>query len=429
MGKFKRDDMEKCLIKNEKNHTFEWGILLAICGIPISLITNEILGGLPFDLTNIIFFISLLMIPNYNNLIKCKFINLNYNMLYIIVFQIYVIILAVLSGATLFNSGGASIIFTLYVVIFIIFIITRERDIDLKYFTKIMWWSTGIFNLLLFYIVTNKLTNFVNISFSKLHTGGDRLSISNIVFIHLLITLVYSAKTKLSKVLKYIFCIVCIYNMVACARRGLMVGYIIGIFAFLLYKYKGISKRIRIHQLLKSIIGVIVIIGFLFILKEFNFSIFDEIYGYIDKLTRGVFTYFGSDKYGIDIAAQSRNFHFRESLELYFNNSDFLQFFLGRGYNFRQIDIPLLQAFVDMGFIMGLLYFYIQIIIPCKIIFIKKNNSFIFFKLYAIMMMTQNIYSGVPYGYYKYVWLVLLIYEAKSQEKLKKYRNDFKRRV
>ena len=111
------------------------------------------------------------------------------------------------------------------------------------------------------------------------------------------------------------------------------------------------------------------------------------------------------------MSAINRNNRFKEFFTEYLLNADIIDCILGKGYNYKQIDIPVLQAIVDMGFLAGILYFAINIVLP-SIIILKRNGdgAVCFFKLFAFSMMLQNFYSGIPYGYYKYIWLVLLIF-------------------
>ena len=204
----------KRALKAKNKMYFEWGVLISIIGIPVSLIIKELIGEISFDLTNLVFIISLILIPDYANLMKFRFPSLNRKLLVVFIFQIYILSIATIKGVKLLSGGGDSLVFTIYIMILIIGLSTRNREIKSEYFIKITWWVTGIFNFLLFYIVTNKFTNFNEISFAKLETGGDRLSISNIVFIHLIVMLIYKPKNKLLSALKSLFIILCIYIII-----------------------------------------------------------------------------------------------------------------------------------------------------------------------------------------------------------------------
>ena len=419
--------MIKILNKEGSIHTLEWGTLLSLCGIPISLIIKEILGGVSFDLTNIVFIISLLLIPNYNNLIKFKFPSLSRLLFSLFLFQLYIIIFAILYRTE--NSHHAPLVLNIYVIIFLVFISTQDRVLDSNYFIKLVWIISGIFNILMFYIVTNHLTEFNNLSFSYLSTGGDRLSLSTIVFIHLNVTILYTTDNKIEKFMKYIFILTCIYNAVACTRRGLLVSYAITLIIHFYYKLKiNKARQIYLKSILNTFIRVVIGIGLIYIAIKINKSLIEQINWYFERVKNGIDTFLGNTSINIDQAALSRTNHWKIYSELYLYNSNIVEFIIGRGYNFSQLDIPYLQAFVDMGLLGGIVYIIFQLFIPIKMIFtINNDKSLNFIKYFVISILTQNIYSGIPYGYYKFVGLIVLFYlyvnvRKKSRENNKIYK-------
>lgn len=392
------------MIESLKNHRLEIGLLLALAGIQFSLILKSILGW-TFELTNIIFAISLVLIPDYQQLLSLKIPLHGNQMTASLRYNVYVAALALLSGASMWVSTYG-VIYTLYTIVFIIALMTNTRELDGKFFVTLTWAVTGIFSVLLFYLVTGGLSQF-GVTITTLDSGAGRLSLSVIAFYYLCVMLLYHPQNIVLRILKVVIAIVALYDVMACSRRGLMVALII---IFLYHLWQSASLRIDSQTVFRVIGAVILVIFALWVASKLIPGLDDLLSGYIDKLVMGVNTYFGNTSNGTDAAAINRNININNFGEL-FSNGTVLQQLFGHGYAYFWMDVPYLEAFIDLGILGGAWYLIIQLIMPLKVIFRKTNDVALRFSQYfAIIAITYNLYSGLPYGQYKFVPVIILFY-------------------
>ncbi len=412
------------MIESLKNHRLEIGLLLALAGIQFSLIIKSIIGW-SFDLTNIIFVLSIILILDYKKLFSFELplhgswitASLGYN--------VYIALLALVSGASMWVSGYG-VIYTLYTIVFILALMTNTREIDGEFFVTMTWAVTGIFSVLLFYLVTDGFTQFGG-TIMTLSSGAGRLSLSVIAFYYLCVMLLYHPQNIVLRILKVVIAIVAIYDVMACSRRGLMVALII---IFLYHLWQSTSLRIDIQTVFRVTGAVILVVFALWAASKLIPGFDDLLSGYIDRLVMGVNTYFGNTSNGTDAAAINRNININSFGKLFINGTILQQLF-GHGYAYFWMDVPYLEAFIDLGVFGGIWYLIIQLIMPLKVIFRKTNDVALRFSQYfAIIAITYNLYSGLPYGQYKFVPVIILFYvENTISTSNTKESVDVKRRI
>lgn len=311
-------------------------------------------------------------------------------------------------GAPLF-SGNDALIYTVYIIIFWTCVNTNRRKIDGRFLVTAMWWITGVYSCLLFYVLTDHFRNLAGIGFTYLPGGADRLTLSVIGFMHLCAFLVYEARSLPEKGLKYLFAIIAFYDLSICSRRGLLVALIFIIIYQIYVRYGEKFTQKKLLSALISIVGILLIITTIFLMKP---EIFSGIERYGRRLINGINAYLGSFSKGIDPAAEARNLVMKSVPQEYLS-ADIITILFGNGYGYRQLDLPYLQAFTDLGLIWGIYYFVIQCLYPIRILMKREKDCGVsLLKYIGIMTVTYNLYSGVPYGHYKFVGLILMIYAA-----------------
>ena len=112
-----------------KAHHFELGIIIANIGTQISVITKEFISFGNFNLTYVMFFLSLLLLTNYTIVLKCKFPRPSGMMGMVLFYNIYVIINGLLMNASIFN-GNDALIFSFYIIAMWLCVNTNIRKID-----------------------------------------------------------------------------------------------------------------------------------------------------------------------------------------------------------------------------------------------------------------------------------------------------------
>lgn len=398
----------------KENH-FELGIILANIGTQVSVITKEFLPNSSFNLTYLMFFLSLLLLFNYEVLLNHSIIKPSRIMMAVLIYNLYVMLNGLINEASI-TGGNDALIYTAYVILMWICVSTNTKRINTNFFIGAMWHITALYSCLLFYILTDNFRNLYGISFTFLPSGADRITLSVIGFMHLCAALTYDTRNIFQKTLKYFFAFIAFYDLMICSRRGLLVALIL----IIIYQfYLSYGKRTTSTKMLSFLIattGIVVI----FIISIFFYpDILLKINEYFQRLLIGLNTYLGNFSGGVDAAAVARN-TVMNTVPVEYLNSSLTTVVFGNGYGYKQLDIPYLQAFTDLGLSGGIYYFFIQCLYPVRTILKKSaNKSVILIKYIGIMTITYNLYSGVPYNHYKFVGLIILIYAVKQEERSK----------
>ncbi|WP_249030543.1 hypothetical protein [Tannockella kyphosi] len=408
--------------KKQKNHNLEIGIILALIGTQISRIFIEFFNLQNIELTNIIFALSLVLVINLKNLVTLKLPKFSGYLFLIFGYNIYSLVAAIMAGEGLFTQNQG-IIYTLYVIFFLICLSTNHRKIDGNYLVNTMWLISGVLTMMLLYKLTDSFSNF-NTNVVYMANNSDRLTLSVIAFYNLCSFLLLKTHKKIVVFMKYLFLICSILVMMIVSRRGLMVTYVV----ILLY-HVFINAQFNLKIEKKTFVSIFKILGTCVVMLATTDFILPDFWVMVEKyfeiLIKGVSTYFGFFDSGIDAAAINR-YNNITTVPSEYLNSDFLTIIFGNGYGFKQLDIPYLQAFTDLGLIGGVFYLVVQLFYPIKILMIKTNDYSIKFLQYiAILTLCYNLYSGIPYNHYKFIGIILLAYAVTE----KRNKNDKCRRV
>jgi hypothetical protein len=110
----------------------------------------------------------------------------------------------------------------------------------------------------------------------------------------------------------------------------------------------------------------------------------------------------------VDDSAMGRVSNFNYFIELWNDNP--INFLFGFGYRFRYIDIPVLESFINFGFIGFLLYLSFNIILLVYSIKAFKSNSIfqIFLGLFYLHTFLAIFSSGRPLDFT--YWIAFLVY-------------------
>ncbi len=393
-------------------HGFEIGILLAIIGTQVSKIITEVFGNTFFDMTNLVFFLSLLLVADIGGMFKGQ-LRVSKQMFLILGYNLYVLVAAILADVSMFEQNKGTV-YTLYVIVFLLLISANHKRIDEKFLISAAWWITGIGTCLLMWIITDRFSNVSSVSFVWTSGGADRLTLSVLPFVHLVSSLLYIARTYSKRMLKILFAVVALYDIIACSRRGLMVALVI----ILIYHiWRNTGEKISKKKFVKAfeIVGVSI---FIVVLMANVFpSFISMIMNYLHKLGQGINTYFGIYTFGVDTAAVQRN-NVWNTVPLEYLNSGLKVILWGNGYGAKQLDVPYLQAFTDLGLVGGIYYLIVELFYPLNALMINRDELFFKFVQYiGIMTITYNLYSGVPYNHYKFVGVILLAYAVSYYKK------------
>ena len=389
-----------------KNSMFEIGILLSLFGIQYSRVLMELFAT-EVNLTNALFVFSILLIIDFRHLDRLTRLTSNRNIILILTYQVIVIIYAFLAHAPFLDGGVHASVFTFFCFVFIISLHTRRlNEFDSKKFIDYGWWTTGVFTVILAVMITNLYRRFSTLTY--LPMGSDRLTLSVLAFAHLVFTLCKTKNRPVEKVCTLVFIINAIICMVLFLRKGLIISYAV-ILLFHLWRRYGnkITKKMVTRTVL--VIGTIILLIFA---SQFIFpEIWNGLKNTIEQVVWVVNGFFGRDSDIIYNSGAIRNYNRINSWNDYMTNYSGIEIVLGKGYGYDNIDLPAFTAFKDLGLFGGIFYIIIQIIIPLTLIFKKTNDSaIIFFQYFSIYTIISAFYTGVSYGHYKFVPIILLAY-------------------
>lgn len=410
----------------KKKFGFELGIVLLILSLPMSQITKLVFGVMSIDISSILLCISLFLICNKTNLLRFRFPSMNKGYLLILGFLVYNILIAVYAGIGLFNANYG-IIYILFTIVLIISISTNNRMINYNLLIRLFVYISGIFNLLLISYLTNESASLVPTSVNTILVNGvlvaDRLTLSTMAYFYIIALLVFGSKNNFDRVFSVIFLFIALLNIIATSRRGLMVALILILLVHLLYRIR--QNKLSKNTVLKTMkFGLLYSVGFIIfylILRNIP-ELGTQVEAFTHRFSSSIITFFSgtNDSTLYDSASHSRVLARQRSYAL-LSEATMIQLLFGFGYMYKWIDFPFLQAIIDMGIFFGILYIYIQIK-PILYTILKPStlqNGELFFLFLAIVGLLNNVYSGFPYGYYKYVYLIPFIYviQLKKREK------------
>lgn len=391
--------------KNCTNHNFEIGIILALVGTQISRVIIELFGSFSFDLTNFVFLISLLLVADYHSLLRLD-LKINKGMVLVLGYNLYALVAAIIAGEGLFTQNQG-IIYTLYVILFLLLIGTNKKDIDEDFFISAAWRITSISSILLMWNLTDGFSNISSMGFTWTSGGSDRLTLSVLPFVNLVTLLLYKGKFRFSILTKILLAVVDLYLMTVCSRRGLMIAYILILIYHFWTTIKGVLVVARIASFFRAAFFILIVcIAIYYIFPDAVQMASD----YMERLALGISTYLGDFSGGVDAAAVHRNNVLNTVPREYLNSSWNIILF-GNGYGTRQLDVPYLQAFTDLGLIGGIYYLIVELFYPLQMLTVRGDSRFLKFVQYiGIMTVTYNLYSGVPYNHYKFVGIILMVF-------------------
>lgn len=203
-----------------------------------------------------------------------------------------------------------------------------------------------------------------------------------------------------------------VYILFTCEKRTPIFVGLLGTFIFF-YKQGTLNS--------KAFIKLLKYLPILFIVTIFSYSYFDSFQLKVDSFAEnfyyGVLNLLGDNSVSDATGSAMERVASRNAALNYMTlNFTFFNFLFGAGYLFKWLDAPLLEAYIDMGVLGFLGYFYLVIWFPFKSVFIKNlNNVQMLAILFTIYSMVSCMNSGLPYMWNKYVAVCLLAYVLKNK--------------
>lgn len=205
-------------------------------------------------------------------------------------------------------------------------------------------------------------------------------------------------------------CIVDMYVIMYSGKRSYFVASLF-VISYFLFKTKAYKKYLPL------IVG-----AFIFAMIAIP-EVRDSFVGLIERTFSGFTDVYGGKKVAYDENSSSAIRAYNLGLTLKaFNNFSFLELIFGRGYLAFYIDNPLLESYMDMGFLGFIFYSLIVVIYP--IVRLVKNriqNNYSTLTLLLLFFNTTICFTNNnPYVYYVYTPAILLaIYSNRVHQSIK----------
>lgn len=209
-------------LRIKKKYALELGIIICLFGTQLSRLLIEVLS-ITFNTTNLVFVIGLFLLIPFGREQKNFFV-MDKKMFAILIYQLFVLLYAIWSGAAFFNSLTGTV-YTWFCVAFLMLLNWNRTDLfNSEAFVRLGYWILGIGAALLCWVASNGFSQFVPIM--RLPNGSDRLTLSVIAFGFLVFFLCYKTKNKIERVIGYVFVILSIIDIYLCTRKGMLISYI-----------------------------------------------------------------------------------------------------------------------------------------------------------------------------------------------------------
>lgn len=381
------------------------GVAFSLVGVPLGMYMNQIVGGSGWS--PITMFFSIILLVRWRGLSSALVYISKTPLKWMIVFQLIMVIYGIFSDN---RMTGQYLSFHLYIIALCIGYATHRTFEFVRFIPKTTFYLSLIASFLGAY--------FCNLG---MVTGDDAyvlrqtddsyalemFTIASGALTNYFAALTFDKEKMYEKLLFAIAIVLDVFVLISCTKRTPVFVAIAGTLVFF-YKSgflkRKYSKKYFSYMLLFFIISILCYSRF----HSFREGV-DDLFM---RLFNGIRILVGdSSVSNIEDSTQSRVLA-REWAYNYMNlNFSLVNYLFGAGYLTKWLDIPILEAYLDMGIIGFLAYAYFIVWIPVKAAFSKKmSKAALLALLYSLYTTFSMFNSGNPYGYIKYTGAVLLIY-------------------
>lgn len=405
-------------MSKRRNLWVDLGIVLAIAGVSCMGIVKGLLDSNVRILSTLVVILSVVLLSRGSSL---GYIELpTEDAGWLVAYGILTLVLSLVSGTPLMATGYGFIFQAAgFVQLFLLWNIGYENDLDS--YVEVGFWFCGVFSLITLLLLLKKTGGdlFANdIVSDSGETLFNRSTIGSIGFKSFVMILAYQPRSYWKTMARRVFLVLAIVVLIASTRRGCYMGSII---ACILH-YRNTRNRTSTFdpdQTIKKVASMVFLIGLLLVLYANNSFIRDTFGRAAESLFKGIRTFLGLDS--SDMAASMRTSSAKRVIDQFLHNSTAMQVLFGRGYMTTWVDIPIVQAFWDLGLLGGMFFTMIQFIIPARYLARKAETQGMRAAQYlTAMSMLEGIMSGYPYGKSFECILLMKICAAHELEKRQK---------
>ena len=383
-----------------------WGIVLALAGICCMAMVKGVIGKnlQILSITSVVLTILFLLKGVDIRFLKRP----TKSVMLIFSYSLVTLIMCLISEIDVMQSGYGFIYQTAYFIeIYLIWNV--DNNINLDRFVDIAFWLCGVFCAIAVLLFMKEGINVLSFNNYVTLQGDylcDREATGTLSFLTFIMALVYYPKTKLEKLCKAIFMLEACVVLIISSRRSVYIAVIL----CLIFHIKNIygTKKYNKRKFIKGVFCFVLGIGAFFIVCELNHNIVISLESAWERLVNGIMTLIGANN--SDQSAAIRTSAASIAWKRYWNETSVFKFIFGSGFMSSWVDIPLLQAFVDLGIVGGITFFIIQFIIPITHIIEKSQYKSVMVAQYlTILSMVEGVANSFPYGHFFSIMLLLTL--------------------
>ncbi|MDD4993941.1 MAG: hypothetical protein PHR83_17100 [Paludibacter sp.] len=401
----------------------EIGFALMLIGLPFGTAIRNVYPKL--ELVQLIFALSFLFIVNYRNLFRFIFPSYNKYFTYIFLFNFISFLYLLLFPSHYQSLNKQIIVMQLYIFAVIIALSTLNRNLNLINLDRYLFYISGFITLVILYQVTRGFTGIYlenvfadsTLKTNRMEHGGDKTTMGRALFLCFITAIVYKSKNNIETLIKPILIVSVFLGLYMFNTRASIV---VCLLSLLIYFWKKHQIGIGIFHKRNSIIiytfVAIILIFFSVYLYQSNIYFYTMINVMIENIFNGLSSFFGSSKTDESALIRKGNMiYFQNAM----NDLNPFQLLFGRGFIVRFIDVPFMQAFLDLG-LFGFFFYTISLIyLPLKFIFVKLTSisHIIIIQLFAFHYLVDQLYAGMPYWSLQFMPIILLVFLYSNNRK------------
>lgn len=385
--------MEK---SSKQNRIKALGLALVIIGVPMGMYLNYLTDVTYWS--NIIMFLTIILLF-YKEHFTLK-IGTDFRLLFF--YQLYMTAYCIMSS----NFQAIYLFYHLYILALIVVLsVQKDRQFVFDSLRWIFYLTIPLTFLGLFLTLNGLIVG--DYVWQLRHENEDYalepFNVEIVALYSIFAGLCLTNKKRKEKVIFVIMTALNIYLIYICGKRTPFIILIIGLLYYAYLNFK--AKRGKVITV--AIVAVIT-------LSVINtFVNLEEIGDYFGNVVNGVKNIMGDTSVSDKTGSAIMRYQARLLAYAYIEKNFYLHNYLfGAGYMTlgRQIDNPVLQAYLDMGIIGILGYVFLVVVFPIVTMFKKHNNAAVFFILVSLYNVFSCFSSGYPYFWSKYTPICILIF-------------------
>lgn len=399
------------MIRYIKEHRICFAVAILLNATSMSNVISLIMNKDFSILSNVFLIVAILLLIDFSYALNLKLYIKNKQTVIFFLFIVYIIMMAFFYDYSFAGIAGAQI-YNFFSLIIMLALMTNVSLDNRELLVETLFWFSGIITVITAVVLTNGFTNFsfqINSIYMGTKTIVDRLTLAISAYNFGLVAIVYKPKTKISLIFKITGIISMVMVFFATSRRGKIVELIVALTIFLFSNFTKKTTSINRNKIKKVFFGVI--IGFIVIyFANKNVWIAENIQRLLGSIQRAFYSLIGSGAYSLDESANSR-YLLRNNILSEYKTYSLIETLFGKGYMYRYLDFPLLQAFIDLGIFGGTFYLLMLVILPLRFILHKSNDkSIIVIQLFLVGSVIDLFFNGIPYGWDRFLMMMIALF-------------------